>query len=232
MKKILMGGVAAAAIFAAGAAFASTATTQPAPAAHGHRAHAAMPTTRAEVQTHVAATFAKLDANHDGFVTKDELNAVDAKRDQKIEQRVAHFDPSKMFDRLDANHDGQITKAEAEAAQSQHAKGKGGQPAEAHATAMGRLFARADADKNGVITRAEFDAMGQQMKARMEHAGLRRDAMAGHMFDGADANKDGRVTLTEMQQAALAHFDKADTNRDGTISPQERQALRAQHKPS
>jgi Ca2+-binding EF-hand superfamily protein len=231
MNKFLMGGAAAAAILVGGAAFANTA--QPAPgAAPARPAHAKMPTTRAEVQTHVAAMFAKLDTNRDGFVTKDELSAVDAQREQKIEQRAAHFDPSKMFGKLDGNHDGQITKAEAEAAQSQHATAKGGKPAEAHAAAMGRLFARADTDKNGVITRAEFDAMGQQMKAHMEHAGMRRGAMAGHMFDEADVNHDGRVSLAEMQQAALAHFDRVDTNRDGTISPQERQQVRAQHKPS
>jgi hypothetical protein len=55
----------------------------------------------------------------------------------------------------------------------------------------------------------------------------------GHMFEMADANKDGRVTLQEAQAAALQHFDKADTNRDGRITPEERmqmhQKMRAGH---
>ena len=100
---------------------------------------------------------------------------------------------------------------------------KGGKPAEAHATAFGGLFARADTNKDGVITRAEFDTLGQQMKARVERAGMSRGGMESRMFDTSDTNKDGRITLAEMQQAALARFDRFDLNHDGTISPQERQ---------
>jgi Ca2+-binding EF-hand superfamily protein len=54
--------------------------------------------------------------------------------------------------------------------------------------------------------------------------------MATRMFDREDTNKDGKVTLTEMQQAALAQFDRIDLNHDGTITPQERQQARAQFK--
>jgi len=50
--------------------------------------------------------------------------------------------------------------------------------------------------------------------------------MAERMFERADADKDGRVSLPEMQQAALARFDRADLNRDGTITPDERQQAR------
>jgi len=46
------------------------------------------------------------------------------------------------------------------------------------------------------------------------------------MFEMADANKDGRVTLQEAQAAALRHFDMADANRDGQITQDERQQLR------
>jgi hypothetical protein len=46
------------------------------------------------------------------------------------------------------------------------------------------------------------------------------------MFDRSDADKDGRVSLAEMQQAALARFDRADLNHDGTITPDERQQAR------
>ena len=174
--------------------------------------------------------FAKLDTNHDGVIAKDELSAIEAKRDQKLEQRAQRFDPSKMFDRIDLNHDGKITTAEAEAAHSQHAKTKDGQPAKAHAAAFNGLFARADTNKDGVITKAEFDTMGQQIKARIEKAGERRDGMATRMFTMADANKDGRVSLAEMQQSALAHFDRVDANHDGKISPDERKAVRQQRK--
>jgi Ca2+-binding EF-hand superfamily protein len=180
------------------------------------------------VQARVSKIFAKLDTNHDGFITKDEMNALQARRQQAAEKRAERFDPSKAFDRIDANHDGKITVAEAEAAKSQHSKGKAGQPAEAHATAFKGLFARADTNKDNVITRAEFDAMGQQIKARMEKAGAARGGM--RMFDTDDSNKDGKVSLAEMQQTTLARFDRLDLNHDGTISPEERQQARKQLK--
>jgi EF hand domain-containing protein len=57
--------------------------------------------------------------------------------------------------------------------------------------------------------------------------GMRHMAMmGGRMFDMADANKDGRVSLQEAQTAALQHFDMADTNRDGQVTPDERRQMR------
>ena len=59
--------------------------------------------------------------------------------------------------------------------------------------------------------------------------------MGGHMFEMADANRDGRVTLQEATNAALRHFDTADVNRDGQLTPEERmqmhQRMRAERKP-
>lgn len=235
MNKFLLGGAAAAVLLAGGAALAATTETpQAAPAAKpataARHARTAKPMTRAEAQSRVATIFAKLDTNHDGFITKDELNAIETNREQKVEQRAQSFDPSKIFDRLDSNHDGKITVAEVDAARSQRAKAKGGQAAQVHATTFQGLFAAADANKDNVLTRAEFDAMGEQLKARMERASARSGGMAARMFDKSDTNKDGRVTLAEMQQSALAAFDRADLNHDGTITPQERQQERQQLK--
>ncbi len=59
-------------------------------------------------------------------------------------------------------------------------------------------------------------------------------ALGGHMFDMADSNRDGRVTLQEAQTVALRHFDMADANRDGQVTPDERRQarkrMRAQHR--
>ena len=46
-------------------------------------------------------------------------------------------------------------------------------------------------------------------------------AMGGHMFEMADANKDGRVSVQEATAAALQHFESADANRDGTVTRDE-----------
>lgn len=232
MKSFVLAGAAAAAILGGGAAIAQTSKAT----AQTGAGRAAKPATRAEVPSHVARLFAKLDANKDGFVTREEVTALETRRDAKLEQRAQRFDPAKMFERIDLNHDGKITVAEAQAARSQRGHpAKAGETVNVQATAFGGLFAKADANKDAVITRAEFNAMGQQIKARMEKAGMAKDKMASRMFDAADANRDGRVSLAEMQQAALTRFDKLDANRDGKISPDERQlrkAAKGQRKPS
>jgi Ca2+-binding EF-hand superfamily protein len=224
MLKFLIGGAAAAAVLAIAPAMAQTAPPAPVIA---HPPHMMKAETRADVQARVGKMFARLDTNHDGFITKAEVDAMQAERTQKIEQRAQRFDPTKIFARLDLNHDGQITQAEAEAARNARVQAKTGQPAQAHAAAFGGLFKRADANKDGVITRAEFDTVANQMHARMEQAGL-HGGFAGRMFDLADANKDGRLSLAEVQQMALQHFDRADLNHDGTVTPQERKQSRAQ----
>jgi Ca2+-binding EF-hand superfamily protein len=233
ISKFLMGGAAAAALVAGSVAFAQPA---PQPGQPSPRAGKMMKTeTRANVQAHVQRMFARLDANHDGFITKDEVDAAQSQFAAKLQKRADRFDGAKIFDRLDVNHDGKITQAEAEAAHSQRVAAKGGQPATAHATAFRGLFARADTNKDGIITRAEFDAAAAQMHARMEKAGMHR-GLGGRMFEMADVNKDGRVSLAEAQQVALQHFDRADLNHDGQLTPQERQQsreqLRAQRRPS
>jgi Ca2+-binding EF-hand superfamily protein len=67
----------------------------------------------------------------------------------------------------------------------------------------------------------------------MPHPGMRMHRMGaammgGHMFDMADANKDGRVTLQEATDTAVHHFDMADANRDGRITPDERRTMHRQ----
>lgn len=239
MLKSLLRGAAVAAIVASGAAIAQAApvpATAPAGTPHAHMRHMVKTETRTDVNGRVTKMFARLDTNHDGFISQAEIDALQAQRAQRMEQRAAKFDPSKMFDRLDLNHDGQITTAEAEAARSQRAEAKDGKPAQANATAFGGLFARADTNKDGVVTKAEFDTMGEQIKARMEKAGMNRGHMGSRMFETADTNKDGKVSLAEMQAVALSRFDKLDLNHDGTITPDERQqarqAFKAQHKKS
>jgi Ca2+-binding EF-hand superfamily protein len=231
MNKFLACGAAAAAIIASGAAVASVKTAPAAPAARGARA--TQPLTRTQVEARIDAAFAKLDTNHDGFITKDEVSAMVAQRQQKMEQRAEHFDSAKVFDHFDLNHDGKITTAEVDSVRDKRAKASGSPAQQAHADGFRGWFARADANKDGTITRAEFDTIAPQIKARIEHAGISRDSMMNRMFGMEDTNKDGRVSLAEMKQAALARFDRVDLNHDGTITPQERQKaaqmFKAQH---
>ena len=186
MKLFLIG--TAAALTVAGAAVAQTAPVPPAPPAQPHtmKVRFAKPETRAEMQAHVAKMFARLDANRDGFVTREEAQAMHAQMAAKMQQRMAERaqrgagDRSKAFDRIDSNHDGVISRDEFASAPRPH---------------------------------------GMMM---MRMAGMHR-GLGGQMFDMADLNKDGRVSLAEAQQAALQHFDRADLNHDGVLTPEERQ---------
>src|SRR3954470_16627466 len=141
MIRYLLCGAAAAALFAIAPAVAQTApAAQPAP-----RAHKMMkPETRADAQAAVARHFGRMDANHDGFVSKAEVDALTAQREAKMQQRAEHFDPAKIFPRLDTNKDGKITQAEADAARNARIAAKGGKPAKANSAAARGLFAKAD----------------------------------------------------------------------------------------
>ena len=155
--------------------------------------------TRADVQAKVAKHFARVDANRDGFVTKAEADAaVEAFRGKRTEKRTERRADRRehAFERIDVNGDGAITKAEWDAKQAKRQE---------------RVAARDhDGDGRADRTRAGGHGMG---------------GFGGHMFDMADANKDGRVTLQEAQAAALQHFDMADTNRDGQITREERKQM-------
>ena len=48
-----------------------------------------------------------------------------------------------------------------------------------------------------------------------------------HWFERNDANGDGRVTLAEAEARPLQMFDLADINKDGVVSVQERQVAMA-----
>ena len=162
--------------------------------------------TRAEVEGHVAKMFARVDANHDGVITKAETDAAHQAMAGKWQGRHGdhamgkmgatggmHRDPAAAFDRIDANHDGMISRAE---------------------------FVQAHAMRE--------QKMGE-MKGMPGMKGI-RGGMADRIFEKADTNRDGRVTQAEAQAEAFAHFDSIDTNRDGRITPEERQAAHQMHK--
>ena len=250
MKKFLIGGAAAALVVAVVPAWAqpapptppgvaagtAPATVPPAPPAAPrmhmmrmmHMSDKVM--TRDEVVRHVRDLFARLDTNHDGFVTKEEVEAVHQKMagmsgmHGDLGKRFAegHFpmpDRAAMFDKIDTNHDGSISRQEFMAAHSQEER---------------RVFVIREGGAPGAPGAPE--APGEPaMKMHMHGMGAGGMGFGGHLFEMADANHDGRVSLAEAQAAALAHFDRADLNHDGKITPEERQQaheLRRQHRSS
>jgi EF hand len=112
------------------------------------------------------------------------------------------------FARMDLNKDGAVTRQESAAARDT-----------ALIARMNAAFNAMDGDKNGSISRAEFVATNRNAISRATGG----KPMPDREFDGADANKDGRVTVDESLMAPLRQFDAADANRDGVLSPAERQ---------
>lgn len=202
MKNLLIGGAAAAALIAVVPAVAQVAPAA-APTPKADREH-----TRAEVQAKVAEHFAKIDANRDGAITREEAEAGRAAmRERWQQQGIGHAMAAKRaggegmaFDRLDADKDGSISRAEWDAARAQRAE----------------RMAEHRAGKAGAPKAMRIHRMGG--------AG----ALHGRMFEIADADKDGRVTLAEAQAAALRHFDMADANRDGRVTREERRQIHRQ----
>lgn len=179
MKPFLIAGAAVAAL--AGITPIIAQTTQP--PASSPRADSAKVHTRADVQSRVAARFAKLDANRDGFVTQAETDALlaqrGAKRAERTQRRAERRDPAKIFDRLDANKDGAISRAEFAAAP--HPDRKGGPRGGVHRGVAGRMFGISDVNRDGRVSLAEAQ------QAALQH------------FDQADSNRDGQLTREERR---------------------------------
>jgi hypothetical protein len=177
------------------------------PARHMHsRVMSDKVMTRDEAVNHVRKMFARFDTNRDGVVTREEADALHQKMVGSVaaagdmQSRLAgpgimKGDRNAVFDRLDTNHDGTISRQEFTSAQPQAMILRNGSP-------------------------PGMQGM-EQMKMHMRGAGMGR-GFGGHLFEMADANRDGRLTLQEAEAAALAHFDKADLNHDGKITPEER----------
>lgn len=198
MNKLLIGAAAIGLVTPALAQVAPAPSPAPAPATQ-RAPIAAKVHTRAEVQAHVAQMFARLDTDRDGFVTR-------AEADSARESMRARF--------------GERMKTHGE----EH---------------RGQAFERLDTDKDGAISRSEWDAGRQHREQRIvmrreqraggaqRTGGMHRMMMlGGRMFEMADANRDGRVSLAEAQAGALQHFDMMDSNRDGRITPDERMQMR------
>lgn len=201
MRKLLI-----AALVAGAAAIPALAQTQ-APAVHAPR-HSmqgeAVPHTRDQAAAKVRETFSRLDSNRDGFVTREEAQAGRSavrliRRGEGKAARAPEArmaDRGAMFDRLDSNRDGMISRQE---------------------------FTNSPPMEKRIVIRREGRGPGAHGAMRVGPAMM---GMGGRMFELADANRDGRVSLQEATAAAMQRFDTADANRDGQLTREERRQAR------
>lgn len=195
--------------------------------------------TREEMLQHVRTMFARLDTNHDGFLTKAELAAVHG-RMMGMHEAMPHEmagRPMRMGE--DAMRNGEEAMHVGEDAMHMGEGAMGMDP--------GAMFDKLDTNHDGVISRQEFMAGHAQMRERhviimrqermsngkpgaehmkMHMRGMGGDGFVDHLFAMADTNHDGRISLKEAETAMLAHFDRMDANHDGRITPDEHKNVR------
>jgi Ca2+-binding EF-hand superfamily protein len=195
--------------------------------------------TRDEVVPHVREMFQRFDANKDGYVTKEELEAFHAEfanmgpmiRKRVEDHRMMMGSPAAMFDRMDANHDGSISRQEFMAAHSEmHEKrmvmsedGPGGDHMKIPMGDMGGEHMKMPDGMDHQKMEFRFKTMAPMHGTEMGMGGF-----GAHLFEMADTNHDGRVSLQEAENLALQHFDRADVNHDGKITPDEHQRMRVE----
>ena len=215
-KLIILAG-SALAVFG-GVAVAQTGTSVPTM----HRDHNA-PETRQQVIERVQQRFERLDLNHDGRVTGDEIRQARAQMRQQMQDR--------MFDRMDLNHDGSITREEMAQAHAQmrermqqhrgqgEAHGMGRGPMGRHRMGMGMGMGMGDGPRG----EGRFGAQGDFTLDQMRDRALQR-------FDRLDLNHDGVVTAAEREQARAQMRSRMEQRR-GQFRERMHQRLQGQAGP-
>lgn len=152
---------------------------------------AGLPAIAQDAGGHGAEMFGQLDADGDGALSLEELqarpdrfDAADAdgdgalSRDEMMARATdrAEAGVARFFERFDADGDGQVTEAEI-------AEVQGERQAERRAEMAARIFERADADGDGLISVEEFEEARAQMLSRGGRGDGRGEGRGGFFGD-------------------------------------------------
>jgi Ca2+-binding EF-hand superfamily protein len=165
--------------------------------------------TRDAFDAKVRERFARFDANSDGAIDVAEIEAAlaNAAKDRRG-SRHRHFARHDGGDRAGMGNGRSVTKSE-------------------FLDNVRRRFALGDLDGDGKITDADLPPTLRGRGVLTDDQGFRRGPR-GRMFAflrGADADKDGAITLDEAVKAAGDRFDRMDRTKDGTLDRADRDAL-------
>lgn len=144
--------------------------------ATAQNAPAPKPVARADLIKALNSNFAAADTNHDGFLSRAEIDAAEAKALQQL-QAARERQLRAEFNQLDTNHDGQLSFQEFVAIAGS---------VKANET-TDQILGRLDKNHDGKVSPDEYLAPN-----------LRK-------FDAADANHDGIVTPAELSAYNKAH---------------------------
>lgn len=176
-----------------------------------------------------------------GASTAPQRVQLDRNADGAIDRAEAATSPRLVehFDRLDKDGDGRLSAAERPRHGDRgHGRGgkhgsysgdrivrmdrdKDGRLSRAEIGSTGRLasdFAAIDRNNDGHIVRAELRAWHASQRPKMEAARAKRMAA---MFDGADLNRDGKLSRVEVDSKLPRMADRfawVDDNKDGFLS--------------
>jgi Ca2+-binding EF-hand superfamily protein len=188
MKRIYLAAAAGLAVAAAGAAVAQRGPGAPARDGYGlfqFDANADGKLTRAEFDAAQKARFADLDANKDGTATREEIKAHMNAQRAKMEKA--------RFVAMDTDKNGQLSEAELAAAREKREDGPRGF---GHGGKGGKHRANWDGPRGDKADKADKADAGLTFQA------FSKRGVAA--FNRADVNKDGTVTIAELQTQASA----------------------------
>jgi len=173
------------------------------------------PLTREAFDEKVRERFARFDANSDGAVDVAEIEAALAKagehRRGKRHRRADRDDREGAVKEREIRRGRSVTRPE-------------------YLDEVRRRFALLDLDSDGRITDADLPP---RMRGRGLLSGEPAPRMRRHrhgrmlgFLRGADADKDGGISLDEAAKTASERFDRMDRNTDGTLDRADRDTLR------
>lgn len=148
--------------------------------------------------------FSAYDQNGDGFVSKDEFNAVREKR--TAEGMPMRNAPS--FEDIDQNHDGKLSQEEFSAHRSGRMGNSPGAGAGPGTGMRGMMpsFSDFDLNKDGKITEEEFtDARTARISKRLQEGYQMRGLANAPSFADIDSNHDGAISPEEFSAHIAAH---------------------------